>query len=139
MTPVADAVPVQGRMVNTLRLGPGQRQGAASIGKVHRIHDDGRIPADDPFVGRPEAMPSVWSHGHRNPQGLALHDHHDPHGEGRSRAAGALLDAVDRFLDWTNDILVSSLAAEERLGEEPLGVYKGPMGARPAHPARSTW
>jgi glucose/arabinose dehydrogenase len=42
-------------------------------GKVHRIWDDGRIPADNPFVGRERAIPSIWSYGHRNPQGLARH------------------------------------------------------------------
>jgi glucose/arabinose dehydrogenase len=42
-------------------------------GKVHRIHDDGRIPSDNPFVTRKDALPSIWSYGHRNPQGLARH------------------------------------------------------------------
>ncbi len=42
-------------------------------GKVHRIYDDGRIPKDNPFVNNPEAIPSIWSYGHRNPQGMALH------------------------------------------------------------------
>ena len=40
-------------------------------GKVHRLHDDGRVPADNPFVNDPKAIPSIWSYGHRNPQGLA--------------------------------------------------------------------
>jgi glucose/arabinose dehydrogenase/cytochrome c553 len=40
-------------------------------GKIHRLHDDGRIPKDNPFVGRADALPSVWSYGHRNPQGMA--------------------------------------------------------------------
>ncbi len=39
-------------------------------GKIHRVHDDGRIPVDNPFVDRPGAMPSIWSFGHRSPQGL---------------------------------------------------------------------
>jgi glucose/arabinose dehydrogenase len=39
-------------------------------GKIHRINDDGSIPADNPFVKLPTAMPSVYSYGHRNPQGL---------------------------------------------------------------------
>jgi aldose sugar dehydrogenase len=39
-------------------------------GKVHRIHDDGRIPVDNPFVGREEAFASIWTYGNRNPQGL---------------------------------------------------------------------
>ncbi|MBB6430233.1 PQQ-dependent sugar dehydrogenase [Algisphaera agarilytica] len=42
-------------------------------GKVHRIHTDGSIPEDNPFLSDSNAMPSVWSYGHRNPQGLAKH------------------------------------------------------------------
>ena len=41
-------------------------------GKVHRIHDDGRIPQDNPFVAQLEAYPSIWSYGNRNPQGLDM-------------------------------------------------------------------
>lgn len=43
------------------------------IGKVARIRPDGSIPDDNPFVGRPEARPEIWSYGHRNVQGAALH------------------------------------------------------------------
>ncbi|MGR3810532.1 PQQ-dependent sugar dehydrogenase [Jiulongibacter sp. NS-SX5] len=39
-------------------------------GKIHRIYDDGRIPQDNPFVNTPNAVTSIWSYGHRNPQGL---------------------------------------------------------------------
>jgi glucose/arabinose dehydrogenase len=42
-------------------------------GTVVRLHDDGRVPADNPFVGREGALPEIWSYGHRNPQGLAIH------------------------------------------------------------------
>ena len=42
-------------------------------GKIHRIHDDGRVPDDNPFVDQKDAIPSIWSYGHRNPQGLARH------------------------------------------------------------------
>ena len=42
-------------------------------GKIHRIHDDGRIPSDNPFVDEPGAYGSIWSYGHRNPQGLDFH------------------------------------------------------------------
>lgn len=41
-------------------------------GKIVRLHDDGRIPADNPFVGRQDALPGIWAYGVRNPQGLAL-------------------------------------------------------------------
>ena len=43
------------------------------LGKVIRLHDDGRVPNDNPFVGRPGARPEIWSYGHRNPHGLAVH------------------------------------------------------------------
>lgn len=39
-------------------------------GKIHRFNDDGSIPKDNPFIGK--GMDSVWSYGHRNPQGLAI-------------------------------------------------------------------
>ena len=42
-------------------------------GVVVRLHDDGRIPADNPFVGTEGALGEIWSYGHRNPQGLAFH------------------------------------------------------------------
>lgn len=42
-------------------------------GKIHRIHDDGRIPEDNPFVGREGAYKSIWTYGNRNPQGLDAH------------------------------------------------------------------
>ena len=42
-------------------------------GVVVRLHDDGRIPADNPFVGTAGALGEIWSYGHRNPQGLAFH------------------------------------------------------------------
>jgi aldose sugar dehydrogenase len=41
-------------------------------GKILRINSDGSIPADNPFVGRHDANPAVWSYGHRNPQGIAF-------------------------------------------------------------------
>jgi glucose/arabinose dehydrogenase len=43
------------------------------LGKVIRIRDDGSVPEDNPFVGRPDALPEIWSYGHRNPQGMAMH------------------------------------------------------------------
>lgn len=41
-------------------------------GTINRIHDDGRIPDDNPFVGQSGHEPSIWSYGHRNPQGLTI-------------------------------------------------------------------
>lgn len=42
-------------------------------GQVIRIATDGEIPSDNPFVGRNDTRPEIWSYGHRNPQGAALH------------------------------------------------------------------
>lgn len=54
----------------------GQRPTAQDLdklqGKVVRLQADGRIPKDNPFVGRPGARAEIWSYGHRNPQGAAL-------------------------------------------------------------------
>src|SRR5260370_1412512 len=43
------------------------------LGKIIPIRPDGSVPGDNPFVGRPAARPEIWSYGHRNPRGLALH------------------------------------------------------------------
>jgi glucose/arabinose dehydrogenase len=43
------------------------------MGKTVRLHDDGRVPADNPFVGRADALPDIWTYGHRNAQGMAVH------------------------------------------------------------------
>ncbi len=42
-------------------------------GKIHRLKDDGGIPEDNPFANTKGAMPSIYSYGHRNPQGLTMH------------------------------------------------------------------
>ena len=42
-------------------------------GTVNRLHDDGSVPTDNPYVGQSGVRPEIWSYGHRNPQGLAIH------------------------------------------------------------------
>ncbi len=42
-------------------------------GKIIRLQDDGQVPADNPFVNQAGARPEIWSYGHRNVQGLAIH------------------------------------------------------------------
>jgi glucose/arabinose dehydrogenase len=55
----------------------GQRDEAQSLeshnGTVVRLHDDGTIPEDNPFVGEAGARPEIFSYGHRNPQGMDIH------------------------------------------------------------------
>lgn len=60
-----------------MALGDGdERHRAQSLadhaGTVVRLRDDGRVPPDNPFVGRPGVRPEIYSYGHRNPQGLAF-------------------------------------------------------------------
>ncbi len=45
----------------------------SALGKIHRVNDDGSAPADNPFVGQDGVPPTIWSYGHRNPQGFAWH------------------------------------------------------------------
>ncbi len=42
------------------------------LGKIVRIAKDGSVPKDNPFVGRNDARPEIWSYGHRNAQGATL-------------------------------------------------------------------
>jgi aldose sugar dehydrogenase len=42
------------------------------LGKILRITPDGGVPPDNPFVGRKDALPEIWSYGHRNSQGATL-------------------------------------------------------------------
>lgn len=41
-------------------------------GKVYRLYDDGSVPGDNPFAGNKEGLESIYSYGHRNPQGMIL-------------------------------------------------------------------
>jgi glucose/arabinose dehydrogenase len=43
------------------------------LGKIHRVNDDGTPVKDNPFVGREGVPATIWSYGHRNPQGFAWH------------------------------------------------------------------
>ena len=49
-----------------------RRSSTSHIGKIVRITPDGSVPPDNPFVGKPGALPEIWAYGHRNAQGLAF-------------------------------------------------------------------
>jgi glucose/arabinose dehydrogenase len=55
----------------------GNKDSAQSLsrhaGSVVRIKPDGSVPSDNPFVSQGDALPEIYSYGHRNPQGLAIH------------------------------------------------------------------
>jgi glucose/arabinose dehydrogenase len=56
-----------------MTTGGGATQDLNSLqGKVVRLMDDGTVPKDNPFVGRSDARPEVFTYGHRNSLGLAL-------------------------------------------------------------------
>jgi glucose/arabinose dehydrogenase len=42
-------------------------------GSILRLHDDGRVPRDNPFVGQRRVQPEIYAYGIRSPQGLAIH------------------------------------------------------------------
>ncbi|MBA3596589.1 MAG: PQQ-dependent sugar dehydrogenase [Methylibium sp.] len=81
-----------GRLFITLGDRGSRRNDAQTLdnhhGKIVRITDDGGVPPDNPFVGTAGALPEIWSYGHRNVQGAALHpatsalwaDEHGPQG-----------------------------------------------------------
>ena len=54
----------------------GQRPNGQNLqthaGSIMRLYRDGKVPSDNPFLGRSDALPEIWSYGHRNPQGLAF-------------------------------------------------------------------
>ena len=54
------------------KFDPAQDPGSL-LGKITRINPDGTIPRDNPFLNRPGIRPEIWSLGHRNIQGAALH------------------------------------------------------------------
>ncbi len=45
---------------------------SSGLGKVMRIHIDGRVPQDNPFIGTESALAEIYTYGHRNPQGLVV-------------------------------------------------------------------
>lgn len=55
------------------RVAPAAQELDKLQGKLVRIRPDGKVPDDNPFVGRAGARPEIWSYGHRNMQGAALH------------------------------------------------------------------
>jgi glucose/arabinose dehydrogenase len=46
---------------------------SSALGKIMRLHPDGTVPGDNPFVGQANVRPEIWSYGHRNIQAAAIH------------------------------------------------------------------
>lgn len=57
-------------------IGEGRKQSQwlnSGLGKIYRIDKNGKAAPGNPFVNTPDAMPEIYSYGHRNPQGLDIH------------------------------------------------------------------
>ncbi len=96
-------------------------------GKLVRIHPDGSVPQDNPFVDREGARPEIWSYGHRNPQGAALNpwsgklwvNEHGPRGGDELN-----IPAAGKNYGWpraTHGINYSLLPIPEAEGERVAG------------------
>jgi aldose sugar dehydrogenase len=100
------------------------------IGKIVRLEDDGRVPADNPFVNTPGAKSELWSLGHRNVQGAALHPatgelwatEHGPQG-------GDELNRVERgkHYGWPLATFGRNYVTGTRIGEETLAGTEPPV------------
>jgi glucose/arabinose dehydrogenase len=113
--------------------GANHREEAQSLkthfGKIIRINDDGSIPDSNPFVGNPNALPEIWSYGHRNPQGLVLinqntvmsHEHGPKGGDELNRIVPGLnygWPAITYGIDYNGSII--SPFKEKAGMEKPL-------------------
>ena len=101
------------------------------IGKIVRITRDGQAPADNPFVGRAGARPEIWSLGHRNIQGLAVHPvtgelwatEHGPQG-------GDEVNRIERGRNygWPRVTYGRNYGSGTRIGEEgPVAGFEQPL------------
>ena len=104
------------------------------LGKIHRINDDGSVPKDNPFVGTPGALPTIWSYGHRNPQGMAWdpvsgHMWESEHGP----SGGDEINIVERGRNYGWGVvskgLQNGIAKRSQAGmEEPVTYYTPALG-----------
>ncbi|MFI4931984.1 MAG: PQQ-dependent sugar dehydrogenase [Burkholderiales bacterium] len=101
------------------------------LGKIVRIEPDGAVPADNPFVGRAGALPEIWSLGHRNVQGAAIHpatgelweSEHGPQG-------GDEINVIDagRNYGWPLVTFGRNYVTGTRIGEEgPKPGFEQPL------------
>ncbi len=69
-------------------------------GVTVRLHDDGTVPNDNPYVGQAGILPEIWSYGHRSPQGLAVHPETGDLWESEHGPQGG--DEINRIVPGTN-------------------------------------
>jgi glucose/arabinose dehydrogenase len=103
-------------------------------GKVHRVNDDGSAPQDNPFVTTPGALATIWSYGHRNPQGFAWDpvsgalwsSEHGPTG-------GDEVNVIERGRNYGWGVITmgrqGGITERAREGmEQPIAHYTPPLG-----------
>jgi glucose/arabinose dehydrogenase len=101
------------------------------LGKIVRIERDGAVPTDNPFVGRAGVLPEIWSLGHRNVQGAAIHpatgelweSEHGPQG-------GDEINVIDagRNYGWPLVTFGRNYVIGTRIGEEgPKPGFEQPL------------
>jgi glucose/arabinose dehydrogenase len=105
------------------------------LGKVLRIYEDGRVPEDNPYAGKANAKPEVWSYGHRNPNGLTLNpasgelwEHeHGPMGGDEINIIKPTLNygwpVITYGLNYDSTKVGEGITAKEGM-EQPLYFYK---------------
>jgi glucose/arabinose dehydrogenase len=109
------------------------------LGKVIRIREDGTMPPDNPFFGRPGARPEIWSYGHRNPQGLAFHPQtgdlwegeHGPKGGDEINLIGAGKNygwpVITYGVEYSGATIGDGITRKEGM-EQPVHYYKPSIG-----------
>jgi aldose sugar dehydrogenase len=100
-------------------------------GSIIRLHDDGRVPEDNPLVGHPDARPEIYAWGVRNPQGMALHpqtgalwEHeHGPRGGDQLNIIEAGLNygwpVISHGIDYSGTVIGQGIRKKEGM-EQPL-------------------
>jgi glucose/arabinose dehydrogenase len=100
-----------------------------SVGTTVRLNMDGSVPDDNPFVGSDEGLDEVYSYGHRNQQGMAVHPEtrevwqheHGPHGG----------DELNRITAGTNYGWPAITYGDTYTDQSPIGGTKDPAMAQP--------
>ena len=100
------------------------------LGKIHRIKEDGSIPATNPFVNKPGFKASIFTYGNRNPQGLTMHPvtgaiwshEHGPRGGDEINIIGAAKNygwpAISYGINYNGKIITDKSAMDGM--EQPL-------------------
>ena len=101
------------------------------LGTVIRIRTDGRVPQDNPFYGRDEAKPEIWSYGHRNSQGLAFDEERgDLYAVEHGPMGGDELNRIERGRNYGWPVITYGIGYDGK----PVGEGKVKAGMeQPAH------